>query len=706
MVGTALAAVGAEQVDPCNPAERELLLPAEDAAPNRWLPARIRQLEDKRAALLDRISDLPYHAPRALSDHIGYHGRPQANGEPADGAVSRIDVQFMTNPRLGAIALAPALVPGREGNYAFPRRFKIDVMDREVVWVDGPNGKQAQPQPSYEWKEVVNWMDEDFPDPGTYPAFFFIGDTGCHQVRLTLLPDSASGPYCALGELYLFRNPEKDIDHLGDNGMDHLGDNMMAWSTSHLFSTNSLSTLPQWDASYLNDGVAGLGMPLSEKKFDAEDFMVSWPDSDSGPVQIVLDLGQERPAGRVQLWPAEAPHGMAVPHFGFPGQIGVELSKSPDFQDAVFFDGTQIRRQLHKDVPLNITPGAIKARYIRITLDEFTAYQGRKILGLGEIRVSEFDDVWSLNCGVEASGLPPDAVEQLPRLVDGFSRQRRILREADWIRGLALRRPLDMRLAEVEQELEVARDAWTAFKLRASIWGGALIGFGLLGAMGLQRLQRRKVLARLKHRITRDLHDDVGSSLGGLSLTAEDLEGMATDEVMKRELRDLSLMTREACASLREVVWVTDQGVIRLPALIEKMVERTERVLRGVKVMVDVASDVPEVKVSLTCKRHLIMLFREAVHNCARHAGANEVQVSIRIVETRLLEMSLQDDGCGFDPGGIQGGWGLESMKERAEELRGTMELRSAPGEGTLVRIALPLNVLSQEPTDAYKTSN
>jgi len=128
--------------------------------------------------------------------------------------------------------------------------------------------------------------------------------------------------------------------------------------------------------------------------------------------------------------------------------------------------------------------------------------------------------------------------------------------------------------------------------------------------------------------------------------------------------------------------------------------------LRGVKVMVDVASDVPEVKVSLTCKRHLIMLFREAVHNCARHAGANEVQVSIRIVETRLLEMSLQDDGCGFDPGGIQGGWGLESMKERAEELRGTMELRSAPGEGTLVRIALPLNVLSQEPTDAYKTSN
>ena len=161
-----------EPVDPCNPGERSSRSAEEHEAPDRWLPTRIRQLEDERASLLHRISELPYHAPTALSGHIGYHCRPQANGEHPDGAVSRIDVQFMTNPRVGAIALAPALVPGREGSYAFPRRFKIDVMDREVVWVGGPEGRRAEPQPSYEWREVVNWMDEDFPDPGSYPVFF------------------------------------------------------------------------------------------------------------------------------------------------------------------------------------------------------------------------------------------------------------------------------------------------------------------------------------------------------------------------------------------------------------------------------------------------------------------------------------------------------------------------------------------------------
>ena len=60
----------------------------------------------------------------------------------------------------------------------------------------------------------------------------------------------------------------------------------------------------------------------------------------------------------------------------------MELSKSPDFKDAVFLEGTQIRRQLHKDVPSNLTPGAVKTRYIRITLDEFATYEGHSMLGL------------------------------------------------------------------------------------------------------------------------------------------------------------------------------------------------------------------------------------------------------------------------------------------------------------------------------------
>ena len=258
----------------------------------------------------------------------------------------------------------------------------------------------------------------------------------------------------------------------------------------------------------------------------------------------------------------------------------------------------------------------------------------------------------------------------------------------------------------VQHELEEALAAWAELKLKAGIWGGGLLFFTLVAAIGLQRRQRRKGLRELKYRITRDLHDEVGSSLGGLSLTAEELEEMTGDEGMKRELGELSLMAREACASLREVVWVTDQDVILLPDLIEKMTERAERVLHGVELLIDVAPDIPDTEVSLGCKRHLIMFFREALHNCARYAAAEKVRVSVRIKDRRLLEVSVEDDGVGFSLSGVQRGWGLDSMKKRAEELNGMLDLRSVPGEGTFVRLTLPLDALMREPTSTYKTSN
>ncbi|VGO23066.1 sensor histidine kinase [Pontiella sulfatireligans] len=684
----------AEPVDPRRPD----LVPERienDVTLRHWLPARIQQLEEEQKLLLKEISRLPQHAPRPLSDHMGYHSLPLDEAEHDGESISQIDVQFRFDPELGAIALVPAFVPGKTGSYAFPKRFKIEVVDRGAGWVGGPEGKWVVSSPPYEWVEVVNWMDEDFPDPGPYPVFFFIGDIGVYQLRMTMLPEGAGASFHALGEIYLFRDPENT---------DRLGDNMMGWDTVLLGTTNSLSKIPLWDVSYLNDGVSGLGMPLSEEVSEVEDFMVSWDGEDfcGDPVQVVLDLGQVQRIGRVQLWPAQAPNGMAIPQFGFPGMVSVEISNHPDFNEAQRFEASSVRGRLHNDNLLNVITRGEKARYIRLTLDDLGTYKGKKILGLGEIRVSEYDEVWSLNCAVSASGIPQAGMEQLPRLVDGFSRKRRILREVEWIKGLALRRPLDRRLAVVEQKLELARDAWSGLKFRASIWGGGLIGVGLLGAMGLQRLQRRKVLKKLKNRITRDLHDEVGSSLGGITLAARRMEDAGATP---SDLSELSLMAREASASLKDVVWVIDQVTIRLPELLKKLTERAERVLSGIELIVDLPASCPNREVPLPFKRHLLMFFKEAVHNCARHSGATEVQLRIS-VNNEILTLSLEDNGCGFDRKENREGWGVDSMGKRAAELGGKMDLQTEPGKGTTVALTVPLSALLIRTDHTYQTSN
>ena len=352
---------------------------------------------------------------------------------------------------------------------------------------------------------------------------------------------------------------------------------------------------------------------------------------------------------------------------------------------------------------LSVVGGGSPARYIRITMKGLSEHQGKRTFGLGEILVTEFDQAFSINCKVTAKGIPDAHVNQLSRLVDGCSWQRRILQQGEWIKGLAERRPLDKRLAVVELELERAQSNWRRIQQRSIIWGGSLIVICLLGGLAVQQQMRRRSMNKLKWRIARDLHDDVGSNLGSISLAADELELANTHA--KEEIATISLLAREACAALREVVWVIDKSTIRLPQLIQKLVERAERVLDGVVLSVDIPDDCPNSVVSLIFRRHLFSFFKEAVHNCARHSQATQVDVIIAIVD-QCLQISLRDNGCGFDLADESGGWGFDSMKNRAKEMAGELELISEPGEGTTVRLTVSLKSLLSETDNLYKTSN
>ena len=670
---------------------------AESRPLKRWLPERIRLLETERDQLLATISTLPQFDPALISDRLGYHsGYADQDGKSGD---HQLTVHFKNRPFLGGISLVSAINPrDRHGdNYAFPSRFKIEMLEATGQWSDAENRWIEQGQ---SWVEVVNWLTEDFPDPGRYPVFFYVDNVRVAKVRMTVpdMPSESGHAFYALGEIFLFQSVEGQV-----------ADNMSVWGPSSIEEfevSDSFSLPPFWDVQYLYDGFAGLGAPLSEEQVDVNDFFVRFDDAgvDHKPVQIVLDLGVTQRVGRVEIWPTEAPHHIAAPLYAFPGNILVELSKDPDFKEVKTIAVDDARALMYHDNLLRIMCDGHEARYIRLTLAALREENGRKILSIGEISVSEHGKIFSEGCAVTATGIPEGAEKQLARLVDGNCRGRRILSETEWIWGLAQRRPLDRRLAVVEQDLEVARDARAALKLRASIWGGGLLCLGLLVAMGLQRLQRRKVLKGLKTRITRDLHDEVGSSLGGISLIAERLEEDVRDVEVGEDLSELSLMAREAAASLRDVVWVTDQDVIRLPALIEKFVERTERMLHGVEVVVEIPSDLPNVILSLTTKRHLIMYFKEVVHNCAKHAEATRVHIRVSAGEQLCLIFS--DNGCGFDTTVQSAGWGLDSLKKRAEELGGKTTINSRPGEGTVVELQVPIPALLAKSDHLYRTSN
>jgi signal transduction histidine kinase len=690
----------AQQVDPWCPAQLREQQAAESAPLKRWLPARIRQLEAERDQLRERIALLPWHDPRVLSDYLGYHS-PFENPLSGDaGAKPSIEIKLPWGPELEAIAFAPAFNPLDSGvdAYAFPKRFKIEVLapllpevGRDVSGTTNYNVQE------WTWVDVVDWMDEDFPDPGPYPVFFGGINRYVREIRITVprVGQESEDAYYALGELYLFRTKEGE-----------LADNMASWPRESLELTisESFEMPPLWGSRYLTDGIVGLGIPLSGAKTSAEDLLVTFEEGEpfSAPVEVVLDLGDVQRIGRIEFWPAAAPYLLAIPSIGFPGRIAIELSADAGFESPQLINVQSIGRRLQREDRLVVFCRGYQARYIRISMSGFPEFKGMRLLGMGEISVSEYGKVFSTGCQVSATGIPTGDLQHLPRLVDGHAQSRRILPEGQWIKGLAQRRPLDRRLGVVEEELARARASWQRLKTQAGVWTGSLLCAGLLGAMGLQRLQRRRALNRLKTRITRDLHDEVGSSLGGITLAAKRMEHSgATSE----ELSEMALMAREAYASLRDVVWLTDQGTIRLPALLQRLAERAERVLNGIAVTIERSPACPDRVVPLTFKRHLVMFFKEAVHNCARHSKATRVRIAIQADEHRL-ELTVQDNGCGFDPAQKHEGWGLDSMEKRARELGGQLRLQSQPGAGTTVSLTIPLHALLKDMGQHYKTSN
>ncbi|HMO65775.1 MAG TPA: ATP-binding protein, partial [Verrucomicrobiota bacterium] len=95
---------------------------------------------------------------------------------------------------------------------------------------------------------------------------------------------------------------------------------------------------------------------------------------------------------------------------------------------------------------------------------------------------------------------------------------------------------------------------------------------------------------------------------------------------------------------------------------------------------------------------HLAGIAREALSNSLRHAQAERIAVRLA-AEGDEVVLEVRDDGAGFDPANrADGGLGLKSLEQRAANLRGRLEIESAPGHGTTVRVRAPLEPAPPRP--------
>jgi signal transduction histidine kinase len=234
-----------------------------------------------------------------------------------------------------------------------------------------------------------------------------------------------------------------------------------------------------------------------------------------------------------------------------------------------------------------------------------------------------------------------------------------------------------------------------AFSLWQQPWFRASILIALASALYAGhrfRIERALALERLRSQIATDLHDEIGSGLSQISILSGAAERLADGRDLRPLLFRIGEVSRELADSMSDIVWTIDPKQDHLGDLIYRMRRFADELLGGSNIAFDlIVKGSSAISLDVAARREIFMIFKESLHNAARHSRCTLMHIEITS-ERGDLELCVMDDGKGFVMDRLRGNSsGLQNMKKRAERLHGKLEICSQPGQGTSVRLTAPV---------------
>jgi len=192
--------------------------------------------------------------------------------------------------------------------------------------------------------------------------------------------------------------------------------------------------------------------------------------------------------------------------------------------------------------------------------------------------------------------------------------------------------------------------------------------------------------------LSREIHDQVGGALTGLKMDVARIRKMVSDEALKQQMDTLSNtvdnnihLIRQIATDLRPSL-LDDFGVVA--AINWQLQEFHKR--SGLEY--EFKTSLENANVSSDASIALFRIFQETLTNIARHANATRVEVGLEETSDSLI-LSVHDNGMGISTGKLNASQslGLAGMRERVHLLKGILDIRGAPGQGTTVRVKIPI---------------
>ncbi len=618
---------------------------------------------DRRLAELDdELAGLAAPAMVNSSLRIGLK-----TGYTTEEDVRWMEVELAEPAMADTVVLVPPLAKGANGivaGYAFPVRFKLEVFDEQD-----------------ERSVVLDHTRPDFPNPDCHPVLARFAPRKVKRARLT-----ATEPWTADG-------PEV----LGLAEMLVLSGNLNPAIGGRVSSSSSRNAPRAWTRSNLIDMATPLGLPVAPQAGGTPGFHSAVAARADEVKWIQLELPEVLPLEEIRLIPVRRPEVPLWFDYGFPVLYRLECANRPDFSDAVLLKEVTDRQTPQPGMNPVCAPGrGRRARYVRLTASQLWYRRGDYVLALAEFQVYHGGRNVAPRGRFTASDMLPDTESaesgwSLAALADGMTEAGRLLELPEWFQQLERHRELSEErevLAGVRGML-VRRDE--ARLIRGGVAGTLGISLLSAGLLWRQRRQRRLETERLRQRLARDLHDEIGSNLGSITLICSMAsQPGAAPESVRADLAEIERVAAESADSMRDMVRLiqpraeADSG--NWLAVLEGL---TERLLRGHELDLALPKEPLPIEPDMETQREIYLFCKEVMHNIARHARAGRVVFHV-MPRGGGIRVVIEDDGQGFEPERAVNGHGLGNLRARAAVLRAVLDLRSRPGSGTSVQLDIP----------------
>ena len=382
-------------------------------------------------------------------------------------------------------------------------------------------------------------------------------------------------------------------------------------------TTGSLNVDGIWYPEALTDGRTTLGIWQHGTRAGDNSGDTVHLSNDEETTRWTLTLGTTSPLDRIVLFPYQM--NRSFKDSVLPESLEISILQENGISAETVFKWENPLSGASHMTPLVIPLHGKNAKTLVLTAIRPSIMGNRKIHALSEI------EVWSLGHNL-AKGRPitrlhSDKTTEISSLTDGFSSEKQIFSVATWLNQLTER-------GRIEKELKSLRPIYQQIAANSELnaaWGSAVI-LGLTFMIPVFIVERRRMISKqqltlIRKRIASDLHDDIGSNLGSISLIArtaqKDLVRLNGPEEIGEDLVEVESIARESSLAMRDIVWLLERRQDSVGDLVIRMRETASRLLRETPFTLECESNKTAAKLSLKAKDYAAKFPRIVIQNSA-----------------------------------------------------------------------------------------